>query len=65
MLARVLLAIAVGLGGVSGLGGSPAAALQLWRASRLSSTASYVDMSRFHYQVLFVDDDGVRVSAHS
>ena len=39
---------------------SPSSMLQEWRTTRLSSFASAFDASRYHVQVLFVDDDGSR-----
>mmetsp|Transcript_15229 Transcript_15229/g.32544 ORF Transcript_15229/g.32544 Transcript_15229/m.32544 type:complete len:313 (+) Transcript_15229:22-960(+) len=39
---------------------SPSDALRAWRHQRLASCASSLDVSRFHLQVLFVDDDGIR-----
>ena len=39
---------------------TPSAALLQWRATRLSRFANSFDASRYHAQVLFVDDDGSR-----
>jgi hypothetical protein len=39
---------------------SPAAAMQQWRTMRLEGFRRVYDPSRYHVQVLFVDDDGYR-----
>lgn len=39
---------------------SPAAALQQWRAERINLFGSVLDCSRYHVQVLIVDDDSLR-----
>lgn len=39
---------------------SPQAMVQAWRTERLSRFSTSFDASRYHAQVLFVDDDGAR-----
>ena len=54
---RALL-LCVGAAALSPL--SPAAMLRQWRAERASATAELIDPSRYHLQLLFVDDDNAR-----
>ena len=42
---------------------SPAAVMQSWRQARLDRFAGDFDASRYHAQVLFIDDDGARAKA--
>ena len=53
-----LLELRGGCGGTSPL--SPSGALLAWRSHRLRAFADSFDASRYHAQVLFVDDDGRR-----
>ena len=41
---------------------SPGAALQSWREARINGLGAVFDASRYHAQVLFVDDDGLRAT---
>ena len=55
-----LLELRGGLSFSSSSSPSPQAMMHAWRADRLDRFAASFDASRYHAQVLFVDDDGAR-----
>ena len=57
---RALLELRGGLSFSSPSSPSPQAVVHAWRAERLDRFAASFDASRYHAQVLFVDDDGAR-----
>ena len=59
-IAVPLLLLASGASALSSLPSSPSSLLRQWRAERARATAAQLDPSRYHLQLLFVDDDNAR-----
>ena len=59
-IAVPLLLLSSGASALSSLPSSPTSLLRQWRAERARATAAQLDPSRYHLQLLFVDDDNAR-----